>query len=149
MHQQTKKHQFMSTSKKLFHCAYSESWYTITGVGGDLQEWKDGYTRLLKLQGIGTPREFHTFTGRDYNEAFRTTGTNRYPDDILFLTFPLDGLDVAKLSMFKLQMQDRWFDDIVDNNLRREGTTYDEVMADYVLNPASEWYGNHESRRGA
>lgn len=134
----------MSTSKKLFLRAYSESWYTITGVGGDLQEWKDGYTKLLEGAGIGTPLEFHTFTGRDYNEAFHTTGANRYPDDLTFLTFPLDGLHIGKLAMFKLQMQDRWFDDIVDNDLRREGTTYDEVMADYVLNPASEWYMSHQ-----
>ena len=36
------------------------------------------------------------------------------------MAFPLDGLDVNKLAMFKLQMRDRWFDDIVDNNARRE-----------------------------
>ena len=47
-------------------------------------------------------------------------GSNRYPDDLVFLAFSLDGLDVGKLAMFKLRFGARWFDDIVENNARRE-----------------------------
>lgn len=96
------------------------SWYTITGCGGDLNEWKTGYQDLLNQQGIGTITEWAEFTGADMNVQYHLTGDNAYPDDLHFLAFSLDGLDVNKLAMFKLRMQDRWFDDIVSNNLRRE-----------------------------
>jgi len=96
------------------------SWYTITGCGGDLNEWKTGYQDLLDQQSIGTITEWVEFTGADMNAQYHLTGDNAYPDDLHFLAFSLDGLDVNKLAMFKLRMQDRWFDDIVSNNLRRE-----------------------------
>lgn len=96
------------------------SWYTITGCGGDLQEWKDGYQDLLNQEGIGTIQQWVEFTGADMNRYYKLTGTNAYPQGIHFLAFPLDGLDVGKLSMFKLRMEDRWFDDIVANNAVRE-----------------------------
>ena len=55
------------------------------------------------------------------NDEFNLTGTNRYPDDLHCLAFSLNGLDIGKLAMFKLDWGDRWFDDIVDNDRRREG----------------------------
>ena len=60
---------------------------------------------------------------------FGTTGTNRYPDDLTFLCFPLDNLNVGKLAMFTMRMGDSWFDDIVDNDLRREGRIYQDMLA--------------------
>ena len=101
--------------------AYNGSYYTIVGCDGDLDEWKDGYSKMLESNGIGTPQEFISFFGTHMNEKYGLTGTNRYPDDIVFLAFPLVGLRVPKLAMFKIRMQDRWFDDIVDNNAMREG----------------------------
>ena len=100
--------------------AYNGSYYTITGCGGDLQEWKDGYQELLNKEGIGTIKEWITFKGSDMNNKYHLTGHNAYPEDLTFLAFSLDGLEIGKLSLFKLKMQDRWFDDIVDNNIRRE-----------------------------
>ena len=110
----------MDIKNELFKKAYKGSYYTIQGCSGDLEEWKEGYTELLQKEGIGTPKKWHSFKGKDYNDEFQLTGDNRYPDDLHCLCFPLDGLDVGKLAMFKLIMRDRWFDDIVDNDLRRE-----------------------------
>ena len=123
---------------QLFINAYSGSWYTITGCGGDLNEWENGYSELLKEQGIGTGVEWHRFTGHDYNKAFNLTGDNRYPDDLMFLCFPLDGMDVGRLVIFKIRMGDRWFDDIVDNDLRREGTTFQEWLVGATDTPQVE-----------
>ena len=100
--------------------AYEGSYYTITGAGGDLQDWKDCYAKMLKEQGIGTITEWVAFSGKDMNDEFNLTGRNRYQEDLHFLAFPLDGLDIFRLAMFKIRMSDRWFDDIVDNNARRE-----------------------------
>lgn len=100
--------------------AYEGSWYTITGAGGDTQEWKDGYQDLLNKEGIGTITRWERWYGADMNRKYHLTGNNRYKDDLVFMAFPLDGLDITKLAIFKMEMQDRWFDDIVDNNARRE-----------------------------
>jgi len=100
--------------------AYDGSYYTITGAGGELQEWKDFYSKALEEQGIGKISEWIAFTGEEVNGELRLTGDNRYPDDLHFLAFCLDGLDIAMLALFKLRMGDRWFDDIVSNDLARE-----------------------------
>jgi len=99
--------------------AYDGSYYTIEGAGGATSDWTDGYTKMMAEQGIGKPKCWINFTGREMNDEFNLTGRNRYPDNFNFLAFPLDGLDVGKLAIFKIQMRDRWFDDIVDNNARR------------------------------
>lgn len=106
--------------EELFKAAYIGSYYTIVGCGGDLNEWATGYRELLGDRGIGKPEKFIAFKGKDMNEVYMLTGSNAYTDRLTFLMFPLDGLDVSKLAIFRLQAQDRWFDDIVDNNQRRE-----------------------------
>ena len=100
--------------------AYDGSYYTIVGAGGDLQEWKDFYSKALEEQGIGSISVWIDFTGKKVNDELGLTGDNRYDDNLHFLAFSLDGLDVAKLALFKLRMGDRWFDDIVNNDLWRE-----------------------------
>ena len=100
---------------------YNGSAYTITGAGGDLNEWVKGYEKLLTEENIGTPQKWYTFKGKVMNDKYDLSGDNRYPDDLTFLCFNLEGLNVGKLAVFKLKMQDRWFDDIVNNNLEREG----------------------------
>lgn len=97
--------------------AYDGSWYTIVGCGGDLNEWKEGYQGFLDDYDIGKIKEWITFKGRDVNQEFNLTGDNAYDNDLTFLAFPLDGLNVSKLSILKLKLQDRWFDDLVDNSV--------------------------------
>lgn len=98
------------------------SWYTITGAGGDLEKWKIGYETELITMDIGhlKPQSWVSFKGREMNEHYGLSGDTAYPDDLTFLAFPLDGLHVGKLAMFKLQHEDRWFDDIVANNRMRQ-----------------------------
>lgn len=110
--------------------AYKGSYYTITGTGGDINEWKKGYQDLLDKENIGKIKEWIEFTGEDMNSKYGLTGDNAYDSGLHFLAFPLDGLDVGKLAIFKLKMQDRWFDDIVDNNRSREGFNSDEEEMD-------------------
>ena len=101
--------------------AYQGSHYTICGAGGDLDEWVDGYNKLLAEEGIGTPVCWAQTTGENINNyaATRGTVTDPFQDDLTVLTFPLDGLHVGKLAMFKLTMGDRWFDDVIDNMVTR------------------------------
>src|SRR5690606_37670868 len=92
--------------------AYYWLWYTISGCGGDLSEWTAGYEEWLT--GIGKPVAWYQTTGAEINEfAGETHGP--FPEDVVVLMFPLDGMPVGKLAMFKIEKQDRWFDDVIDN----------------------------------
>lgn len=99
---------------------YNQSAYTITGAGGELKEWFEGYQEILTEKQIGSIEKWYVFSGKDMNLKYNLTGNNRYKNDLTFIAFPLNGLDVGKLAILKLQMGDRWFDDIVDNNLFNE-----------------------------
>ena len=100
--------------------AYKHSYYTIIGAGGDLQEWVDGYEDWLNEQGIGKPVEWLTCKGKDVNEELGIIGDNRFQSDVTLLFFPLDGLNIGKLAIFKLMHGDRWFDDVIDNSVEVE-----------------------------
>ncbi len=56
------------------------------------------------------------------NMNYGLIGNNAYQDNLTCLMFPLDGLNAGRLAMFRLRMGDKWFDDIVDNNRRRQET---------------------------
>lgn len=107
----------MEIKNEILKEAYNGSYYTITGAGGNLDEWKNGYQDLLNKEEIGTITKWVEFTGKDVNDEFELTGDNRFQDDLHFLAFNLDNLNIGKLAMFKIKMQDRWFDDIIDNTL--------------------------------
>lgn len=104
----------------VFKEAYEGSYYTITGCGGDINEWVKGYNNELSKRGIGRIDKFYLFYGRDMHANYGLSGNNAYPDELTFLMFANDGLVIPKLAMFKYAMQDRWFDDIVDNNARAQ-----------------------------
>lgn len=101
--------------KSLFKKLYDGSWYTIIGVD-NIEEWKSGMKFILKNENIGEIKEFESFTGEEMNRFYHLKGKIAYKNDLKFLSFSLDGLNVMKLAMFKLSHCDRWFDDIVDNN---------------------------------
>lgn len=50
-------------------------------------------------------------------QLFNNKNNNEFKNDLKFLAFPLDGLNVGKLAMFKLKMGDRWSDDIIANSI--------------------------------
>lgn len=100
--------------------AYGGSYYTLIGVGGDLAEWVAGYEGLLEEQGIGKPTAWYSANGAQVN-AFAGPDLaphDRFASDLTFLLFPLEGLNTGMLAMFKLRMEDRWFDDVIDNMRR-------------------------------
>lgn len=100
--------------------AYDGSYYFIAGAGGDLQEWVDGYEKMLAEEGIGKPTGWFTTTGAAVNDYAFTSGWRSDWDQCFDVTltcllFPLDGLDITRLPIFKIKMADRWFDDVIAN----------------------------------
>jgi hypothetical protein len=115
----------MSTTETIYSPAglsdaYKGSWYTIAGAGGAIETWTEGYTAELQQAGIGEPEKFYVTTGRVVNLYALThhasiAPKNQFPDDLVVILFPLTGLDPTRLPIFKVQWQDRWFDDVIDN----------------------------------
>lgn len=109
------------SGQRQLEMAYVGSFYFIAGCGGDIQEWIDGYEKLLEEEDIGKPIRWYQTTGATIN---RYAGDIPCPDrdyfqeDLTCLLFPLNDLNVGKLAMFKLRMEDRWFNDVI-NNMRR------------------------------
>jgi hypothetical protein len=106
--------------------AFNGSYYTITGTAEPLDEWVSNYEGLLHDHADGKPVEWFTTTGEAVN-AFAANRLGRpirsgdkFKPGLTFLLFPLTDLNTGKLAMFKMRMQDRWFDDII-NNMRAMG----------------------------
>lgn len=107
-----------------FEEMYQNSFYTIVGAGGDINDWKRQIQSMLNLNNIGHVRKWIAFTGDEMNKHYHLTDDNAYPDDLHFLAFSPEGLNIGKLAAFRMQMRDRWFDDIVANDLNREFGEY-------------------------
>lgn len=101
--------------------AYEGSYYFIAGAGGDPQEWVTGYEDLMVQREIGKPVQWFKTNGATINgfaahkKGRLIVDTDQFPGDLTCLLFPLDGLNAGVLAIFKLQMEDRWFDDVVQN----------------------------------
>ena len=103
--------------------AYKGSYYTISGTGGNLQEWITGYEKELAAAGIGKPSEWLLTSGADVNNFAGKKGfiNDPFHPQVGILMFPLDGLNIGKLALFRLQWNDRWFDDIINNMVSQNG----------------------------
>ena len=123
MPKEKKTYDIQTVGSEMFQTFYDGSYCTQEGASSEkgYKDWFDGINKALKKQGIGQIKTLYVFSGEDMNDFFDLTGDNAYPKDLHFLSFPLDGLDVGKLAMFKMSAGFRWFDDIVDNNANRGG----------------------------
>lgn len=65
---------------------------------------------------------FYITSGELMNYVYDLTGENAYPNDLTIVSVMLKDLDkLGSLPLKRFEVGARWFDDIVDNNLRREG----------------------------
>ena len=65
----------------------------------------------------------YAVSGSLMNEVYGLTGDNRYPGDLTILAFPLHECFAEPMPLigYRFSVGARWFDDMVDNNARREG----------------------------
>lgn len=132
--------------------AMDGSWYTIRGAGGEISDWPErivfalnevasGLPGVNEGQGIGTPVAFYTTLGETVNR-FAGEGLADewyFQPDLPFLMFPLDGLDMGRLAIFRLLMGDTWFDDMIQNmRMHRADGTVDEDAADFFADKDDE-----------
>ncbi len=98
----------------------NDSAFTIEGFKAD----DENLTKLLDWIKARTSlkRECVFITkGEVMNRVYHLTRTNRYPNDLNIVSVKLSDMqDCDKLIIDRFAIGGRWFDDIVDNNLRRE-----------------------------
>lgn len=101
--------------------AYDGSYYTISGAGGEITEWISGLTKILKARDIGTPVKWLVTTGAAVNRFAgpKCSDSSYFPEDLSILMFGLEGLNIGNLAWLKLEAQDRWFDDVIQNMRNR------------------------------
>lgn len=94
---------------------YNSSIFTWTGQTASDDEFKT----IIKELHLEEP-VFYVFSGKQMNDIYKLTGSNKYQDDLTFVSIK-DYYNIA----VRFRTGARWFDDIVDNNARREGRFHD------------------------
>ena len=65
--------------------------------------------------------DFYIVKGHTMNEIYNLTDDNCYPDTCNILCVKLSDLsNISSICLARFELQGRWFNDIVDNNSRRE-----------------------------
>lgn len=123
------------TDKNMFRELYDDSALTWEGLVTDddnmaaAAEW---------LEEIGAkpvfPLTFYVTFGAMMNDICDLKGDNAYPDQLRIVSVKLEDLgDVSKVIMARFDVGARWFNDIVDNNARRQESVIDREKLAYYL----------------
>jgi hypothetical protein len=110
---------------------YNDSSLTFEGCTTDKDNIDYLYNWLKELgcikEGNG-PLAIYTYKGSLMNDKYQLTGGNKYPADLNMITVMLKDINFnGKLPLARMELGGRWFDDIVDNNSRREGMTESSI----------------------
>lgn len=111
------------TTVKQLKKLYDGSALTSEGTSLDKEnlEW---LVNWLKENGA-EPKEdltIYVTKGKLMNDTFELTGDNRYPDDLNIISIDLDDLgNWAAIITKRFSLHLRWMDDVICNNLSREG----------------------------
>ena len=102
---------------ELYNCSAS----TFEGVWTDNKSIKGIIDWIKQYSEISNPLPIHIITGKVMNEEYHLTGKNKYPNEYTIVSIKLDYIkNVPSIATKRFEVRGRWFDDIVDNNKRRE-----------------------------
>lgn len=106
------------TDKDILKELEDDSALTIEGLAEEsIPDFLDWIKKLTPLK----KETVYVIKGGVMNMAYGLTGDNAYPNDCTLVSVKLaDMVDAMKVVMPRFQIGGRWFDDIVDNNARRE-----------------------------
>lgn len=105
------------TTKAQLDYLYEQSALSIEGFPPELIP--DFMQRFKKDTKVKRERVF-IIKGKVMNKTYHLTGSNAYQDNFNIISIALDDIDPWPIIHTRFLFGGRWFDDIVDNNLRRE-----------------------------
>lgn len=91
----------------------------LTVVGLCLEAIPDLFNILKENTTVHRERVFIT-SGKLMNEQYGLTGRNAYKDDLTIVSVSLEDFDVEPMILKRFNFGGRWFNDVVDNNIRIE-----------------------------
>ena len=91
----------------------------LTVVGLCRESIPDLFNILKENTTVHRERVFIT-SGKLMNEQYGLTGKNAYPDNLTIVSISLEDFDVEPMILKRFEFGGRWFNDIVDNNARRQ-----------------------------
>jgi len=102
----------------LFDSFYEGSALTFLGM---VPEEAQNYLDYFKdYTDVDDNVQCYIVSGSAMNDGYGLRGSNRYPDDLHIFIVPLEAFgDVGKIAIPRFQIGGRWFDDVVDNNARK------------------------------
>ena len=99
---------------------YKGSALTMVGLSpddeslGQFRDWINEHTKMKT-------EDFYIIKGIMMNWAYQLTGLNAYPKDVTLVAVKLSDLDdPSRVILPRFEIGGKWFDDIVDNNSRRQ-----------------------------
>lgn len=105
------------TTKAQLDKLYNNSAFTIEGLAdesiGDLVAWLEENTTFTTNELI-----VYVTKGNVMNELYDLHGDNAYDNDLTIVS--VIDIDLVKVALKRFSVGGRWFDDIVDNNIRRK-----------------------------
>lgn len=108
------------STKEQLDALYKQSALTWDGLSIDeenlnaVKEWLNEHNAILE----GTEPTFHIITGELMNSTYGLTDSNAYPEDLPIVS--VTDINQVNIMIARFEVDGRWFDDIVDNNARRE-----------------------------
>lgn len=99
---------------------YNESALTWEGLSTSednlnaVMEWLEDHKATIE----GVEPTFYITTGRLMNKYYGLSGDNAYHNDLNIVS--VTGINPVPIALARFEVGGRWFDDIVDNNARRE-----------------------------
>ena len=120
-----KKYKVVEATKEDLDYLYDQSALTFEGTTTDEDNLNYIYRELEQINSRPKPEFTYYFTtGKMMNEVYGLTGDNAYQNDFHLVAIPLEHFaDPRVLPTWRIGVAHlgvRWFDDIVDNNARRE-----------------------------
>lgn len=90
---------------------------TISKDGSEaFAEWCNNIAKFKTDNHVG-----YLIKGNVMNKLYHLTGDNAYPNDLNIISFALnDFVDSGKFVTSRFEIDAKWLDDIVDNNVMRE-----------------------------
>lgn len=105
-------------NKDLLDELYNDSALTLIGL---LEEGVEDFIKWIKKYTELKNEDVYIITGEVMNDNYGLTGDNSYPSDITIVCIKLsDMINPSTIIFPRFEIEGRWFDDIVDNNMRRE-----------------------------
>lgn len=109
-------------SKEQFEKLYNSNALTLLGLD-DTEKNLHSFAKWIKnLSEVSNPLNMYIIKGKQMNEQYGLSGKNKYQDEFRIVCVDLEDIkQVHKIIMPRFAINGRWFNDVVDNNVYRDG----------------------------